>query len=512
MKHILVIFFLCLSMIVEAQPTTSDTVAWLSNRRIYKFGLRGGTTDTFMLKFHGTSGIGFPIGSTAQRPFVPTGWIVQRFNSDSLAFEFGNDAQAWTKMSASGAAGITTLTGLTDVNISSPSDGQVFVYRTSDSKWHNETSSLTTAFVNGLNAFGANSAIGNSDNFSLSIRTNNAARINISNAGAVSLPDGSLTVGGTTVGTINIQNASASTRGSIDLASNNPTLNTATGTWYFRQAGNGVGSYNGTGWFIGDLTTPANARLGFLAGTTSIALMQWNSGPLRTTPCDGCVERLTDKAYLTINTGTARKEFALWDAAGTSGRILFTTTNGRLLDDAALAWDNSTKVFQLGGTSSSFPGLLRDGASIQVKLADNSANANLKVLDQAYDATTWNGNDEVPTKNAVRDKIESLTTGAIVLVNDADHTVTSTQSAVRYHNAITAARTVTIPDPAGVTGREIWVKWNTINGGASINVTTTSGTALIYFDGTASSTSQSSNVSFLSVLLKSDGTSWYKIN
>lgn len=31
------------------------------------------------------------------------------------------------------------------------------------------------------------------------------------------------------------------------------------------------------------------------------------------------------------------------------------------------------------------------------------------VNDDAYDATTWNGNLDVPTKNAVRDKIETLT-------------------------------------------------------------------------------------------------------
>lgn len=33
--------------------------------------------------------------------------------------------------------------------------------------------------------------------------------------------------------------------------------------------------------------------------------------------------------------------------------------------------------------------------------------------DTAYDATSWNGNLDAPTKNAVRDKIESLTTGGI---------------------------------------------------------------------------------------------------
>lgn len=39
------------------------------------------------------------------------------------------------------------------------------------------------------------------------------------------------------------------------------------------------------------------------------------------------------------------------------------------------------------------------------------ATGNVSVLDDAYDATNWNGNTNVPTKNAVRDKIESITAG-----------------------------------------------------------------------------------------------------
>jgi hypothetical protein len=39
------------------------------------------------------------------------------------------------------------------------------------------------------------------------------------------------------------------------------------------------------------------------------------------------------------------------------------------------------------------------------------ANGHVSTTDEAYDATAWNGNTEVPTKNAIRDKIESLGTG-----------------------------------------------------------------------------------------------------
>jgi hypothetical protein len=61
-----------------------------------------------------------------------------------------------------------------------------------------------------------------------------------------------------------------------------------------------------------------------------------------------------------------------------------------------------------GGTSSSFPSLLRSSAKLEVKLADNSAYTDLTVRDEAYDATTWNNNSDVPTKNAVRDMKEGM--------------------------------------------------------------------------------------------------------
>jgi hypothetical protein len=51
---------------------------------------------------------------------------------------------------------------------------------------------------------------------------------------------------------------------------------------------------------------------------------------------------------------------------------------------------------------------------------DNGArgqfNGDVTVADEAYDATAWNGSLEVPTKNAVRDKIESLS-GGITSIN-----------------------------------------------------------------------------------------------
>lgn len=46
-------------------------------------------------------------------------------------------------------------------------------------------------------------------------------------------------------------------------------------------------------------------------------------------------------------------------------------------------------------------------------LSGGTLTGDLIVPDEAYDATAWNGSLEVPTKNAVRDKIESLGSGAV---------------------------------------------------------------------------------------------------
>lgn len=93
----------------------------------------------------------------------------------------------------------------------------------------------------------------------------------------------------------------------------------------------GTGLY-GTG-RLGFTNSPT-ARLHLPAGTTSAssAPFKFTSGSLQTTAEAGAVEFLTDKGYLTITTGAARKEITLNDSALTSGKVPIATTNGRLTD------------------------------------------------------------------------------------------------------------------------------------------------------------------------------------
>lgn len=94
---------------------------------------------------------------------------------------------------------------------------------------------------------------------------------------------------------------------------------------------------NSTGFGFG-VTSPS-AYLHLKAGSTaaSSAPVKFTSGSLMTTPEAGALEFLTDKAYLTITTGTARKELTLNDAALTSGTTPVATTNGRLTDGLIIA-------------------------------------------------------------------------------------------------------------------------------------------------------------------------------
>lgn len=80
--------------------------------------------------------------------------------------------------------------------------------------------------------------------------------------------------------------------------------------------------------------------------------------------------------------------------------------------------------------------------------------------DTAYDATSWNGNTDVPTKNAVRDKIETMGGGGItnsaannvMMKSDGTNAITSTLSqsgsTITLGSAADAGTTIAIPNSA----------------------------------------------------------------
>lgn len=120
------------------------------------------------------------------------------------------------------------------------------------------------------------------------------------------------------------------------VATRSVTTNTRP-TERFRVANNGNVSI-GTG-AIG------TALLHIAAGTATAgtAPLKTPEGTLLTTPESGAHEFANDKAYYTIPTGTARKEFTLNDAALTSTYLPMATTNGRLTN-SIIKQDGSNNI------------------------------------------------------------------------------------------------------------------------------------------------------------------------
>lgn len=108
-------------------------------------------------------------------------------------------------------------------------------------------------------------------------------------------------------------------------------------------------------WGFGLLGSTISAKVHIAAGSTSAgtAPLKFNSGSLMTSAEVGAVEFLTDKWYGTITTGAARKEFTLNDAALTSGRVPYVTTNGRLTDVSTFTFGSGLlSVPQIKGSGS----------------------------------------------------------------------------------------------------------------------------------------------------------------
>jgi len=127
---------------------------------------------------------------------------------------------------------------------------------------------------------------------------------------------------------------------------------------------------------IGTASAPT-AKLMLGAGTTTAASapLKMVSGSLMTTPEAGAQEFLTDKFYTTITTGTARKEFTLNDIALTSGRVPFTTTNGRLSDSTNLQFNSASGTLTplyLGQTTTVGNFILGDGGSQHIVFGTSS--------------------------------------------------------------------------------------------------------------------------------------------
>ncbi len=173
-----------------------------------------------------------------------------------------------------------------------------------------------------------------------------------------------------------------------------------------------------------------------------------SGAPTRTTDADTGAELLNASVFVSVGTAGAGTQWVCTTPAtisiGSSNIVFaqFNSSSGLSFDDltdvdtaAAVTgevpvfnsgsgnWENASHV---GDTAAGHEGVSWDTVNHRTKVGDYAGHGNsttllvddglqklvsskpLSVPDDAYDATTWNGNLETATKNAIRDKIEAL--------------------------------------------------------------------------------------------------------
>lgn len=120
---------------------------------------------------------------------------------------------------------------------------------------------------------------------------------------------------------------------------------------------------------------------------------------------------LADANYPTTGFGTYNAGDLLSVIITGVAKVGYSSAGQVMGSDAQVAWNANTGAFG-GGTDVG----LGWSATGVIKVTDGSTGrGDLEVKDEAYDATAWNGSLEVPTKNAIRDKIESMGGGGITI-------------------------------------------------------------------------------------------------
>ncbi len=186
---------------------------------------------------------------------------------------------------------------------------------------------------------------------------------------------------------------------------------------------------------------------------------------------------------VTSGSEDSRIQFLLRQSGTLSDRFAIETTNIRPATGVTMSLGTTGQGFTNGFfTTGSKLDWGNGNATLTHSAGLLTSNVDIVVPDEAYDATTWNGSLEVPTKNAIRDKIESMSSGSGITraVSVTSGNVTAGSSAnTDYVYFVAGAHTVSLPAASGNTNRY------TIKNTHSANITIdTVGSETI--DGTAS--------------------------
>lgn len=174
--------------------------------------------------------------------------------------------------------------------------------------------------------------------------------------------------------------------------------------------------------YVKNSTSGANAQASFLFENDAAAVFQGGIYSTGTTAYGALLGGMT-YSYSSSTVG----HIIMADA----GPVLFVangTAEGMRL--------NTSSEFQIGSVT--------DLGAYKLQVTGDAIFAGaLSITDDAYDATTWNGNLTVPTKNAIRDKIESLSfaTPTLEQVITAGATLTGNNTIDNGSNTLTIAGT-----------------------------------------------------------------------
>lgn len=244
------------------------------------------------------------------------------------------------------------------------------------------------------------------------------------------------------------------------------------------------GTASSSGHTIQDEGTPLTARTNLNFVGPNITVTDGGAGP------DSTIITVSGGGDVTKVGTPVNNQIGVWTGDGTIEGDAKLTFNGSSLAVAMANASNGVTITSTTGSNEAFAKITNTGGSLYIGKNDSLGNAlgvgssyetvfydtgnepmvfapngavaltinpggastfvgDVTVPDEVYDATNWNGSLEVPTKNAVRDKIESLGGGGFTWSE-----VTGTSQAAAINNGYITNNaslvTVTLPDTAAL--------------------------------------------------------------
>lgn len=172
------------------------------------------------------------------------------------------------------------------------------------------------------------------------------------------------------------------------------------------------------------------------------------SGKIYVTLDDNKTYRWGGSAYAEISASLAIGETSMTAYRGDRGKTAYDHSqvgsgNPHNVTKAEVGLANAENTTDLNKPVSTATQAALDLKADDADVIHNDGSEVIEVPDDAYDATGWNGSLEVPTKNAIRDKIESLSPGGGGLADGdyGDATVSGSGTIITIDNdAITFAK------------------------------------------------------------------------